>query len=80
MRRHPRPRPALLAVAAALALALAAPAPADDAEPATPEPKGQVGSTFPEGLTLRTPEGASFDLSAAVREQPSIVIFYRGGW
>ena len=31
-------------------------------------------------VTLRTAEGADFDLAAAVKKKPSIVVFYRGGW
>lgn len=32
------------------------------------------------GVTLQTADGGKFDLAAEVRRQPSIVIFYRGGW
>ncbi|MDF7798055.1 peroxiredoxin-like family protein [Pontiellaceae bacterium B1224] len=30
--------------------------------------------------TLKTAEGVDFDLQAAIAEQPTILIFYRGGW
>jgi peroxiredoxin len=38
-----------------------------------------VGEPIP-AATLKTAEGADFDLQAAIAEQPAIVIFYRGGW
>ena len=38
-----------------------------------------IGTKVPE-VMLRTTGGADFDLAAAVKKQPSIVIFYRGGW
>ncbi len=31
-------------------------------------------------LTLKTMDGKDFDLNAAVAKQPTILIFYRGGW
>jgi peroxiredoxin len=31
-------------------------------------------------LTLKTVDGKDFDLNAAVTKQPTILIFYRGGW
>ena len=31
-------------------------------------------------VSLRSADGSAFDLAAAVKKQPSIVIFYRGGW
>ncbi len=31
-------------------------------------------------VTLRTVEGATFDLQASLAEQPAVLIFYRGGW
>ncbi|MFA6173330.1 MAG: DUF547 domain-containing protein [Kiritimatiellales bacterium] len=38
-----------------------------------------VGSPVPP-LVLHTASGDSFDLSAAVKKQPAVLIFYRGGW
>ncbi len=38
-----------------------------------------VGSALP-SLTVRTIDGASFDVNVAVKEKPTILIFYRGGW
>lgn len=38
-----------------------------------------VGATVP-AVVLSTETGEPFDLRAAVREQPTVLIFYRGGW
>lgn len=38
-----------------------------------------VGQNVP-AVQLRTPSGESFDLPEAVASQPTVVIFYRGGW
>jgi hypothetical protein len=38
-----------------------------------------VGDTIPQ-MTLETVEGDSFDLNTAVKEKPTVLIFYRGGW
>jgi hypothetical protein len=38
-----------------------------------------VGATIPD-LTLTTIEGESFHLMTAVRSQPTVLIYYRGGW
>ncbi|GAB4454381.1 MAG: hypothetical protein OHK0029_08880 [Armatimonadaceae bacterium] len=38
-----------------------------------------VGAAVP-ALTLRTPDGKAFNLSAALAEKPTVLIFYRGGW
>jgi peroxiredoxin len=38
-----------------------------------------TGTPIP-AATLRTTEGDAFDLSEAVKQQPSVLIFYRGGW
>jgi peroxiredoxin len=38
-----------------------------------------IGQPVP-GTELKTAEGGGFDLQAAAREQPLVVIFYRGGW
>jgi peroxiredoxin len=51
-------------------------APADSAKTIAPI---QVGQTAPD-VTLKTSAGESFDMGAAVRSQPTVVIFYRGGW
>lgn len=37
------------------------------------------GSEIP-SITLTTPEGKRFDLNSYVKEQPVVLIFYRGGW
>ncbi|MDF7808392.1 peroxiredoxin-like family protein [Pontiellaceae bacterium B12219] len=37
------------------------------------------GETIP-AATLKTADGADFDLQTAIAEQPTILIFYRGGW
>ncbi len=55
---------------------LGAPNLASSAESAEPL---AVGSTAPQVSALTT-DGESFDLGAAVREQPTVLIFYRGGW
>jgi hypothetical protein len=39
----------------------------------------QPGSKAPT-LTLKTVAGKSFDLNAALAGQPTVLIFYRGGW
>jgi peroxiredoxin len=38
-----------------------------------------TGTTIP-AVTLRTADGAVFDLNNAVRQHPSVLVFYRGGW
>jgi hypothetical protein len=38
-----------------------------------------IGAEVPE-LSLRDVDGAAVDLRAAVTEQPTVLIFYRGGW
>lgn len=50
--------------------------PAESAETAIPLGVGQEAPP----LTLLTPEAEPFDLGAAVRSQPTVLIFYRGGW
>ena len=37
------------------------------------------GSRIPD-LSLTTPEGELFDLNAYVKDQPVVLVFYRGGW
>lgn len=39
----------------------------------------QEGNKIP-SIMLATPEGESFDLNAFVKEQPAVLVFYRGGW
>jgi len=55
---------------------MAAASPADSSETAQAL---RIGHATPQ-VTLLTPEGELFDLGAAVREQPTVLIFYRGGW
>ena len=31
-------------------------------------------------LTLKTGDGKAFDLNAALKKQPTVLVFYRGGW
>lgn len=38
-----------------------------------------VGATAP-AATVKTAEGAPFDLGAALAEKPTVLVFYRGGW
>jgi hypothetical protein len=38
-----------------------------------------VNATIPQ-LTLTDTTGQPFDVNAAVRERPTILLFYRGGW
>ncbi len=38
-----------------------------------------IGATVPK-LTLTTVNGSPFDLNAAITEQPTVLIFYRGWW
>ncbi|MDW7682180.1 MAG: peroxiredoxin-like family protein, partial [bacterium] len=38
-----------------------------------------VGQKIPI-VTLKTHDGANFDLNAAVTQKPTVLIFYRGGW
>jgi peroxiredoxin len=37
------------------------------------------GESIP-SATLKTAEGVDFDLQAAIAKQPTVLIFYRGGW
>jgi peroxiredoxin len=37
------------------------------------------GASVP-SVTLRMMDGSEVELAAAVREKPSILVFYRGGW
>lgn len=60
-------------------LALPLMASASPAESAESAQALKTGQATPQ-VTLLTPEGESFDLGAAVREQPTVLIFYRGGW
>jgi hypothetical protein len=38
-----------------------------------------IGAQIPE-LALTTSDGSPFDLRAAVKRKPAVLIFYRGGW
>ncbi len=38
-----------------------------------------IGAEVPP-LSLKTGDGAEFDLNAAIARKPTILIFYRGGW
>ena len=38
-----------------------------------------IGANMPE-LTLRTVDGKLFNLNEAIRNKPTVLIFYRGGW
>ncbi len=40
----------------------------------------KVGSELPESLALTDLEGASIDFTQLISEQPTVLIFYRGGW
>ena len=40
----------------------------------------QSGDAIPENSTLLATDGTTFDLNAAVARQPTLLIFYRGGW
>lgn len=39
-----------------------------------------VGTKIPAASTVMTMDGEPFDLNAAVTSQPTVLIFYRGGW
>lgn len=67
-----------------LTIGLAAAAWADDAARPIPDSAEKVqplavGSPAP-SVTLQTAGGEAFDLGAALRRQPTVLIFYRGGW
>ena len=38
-----------------------------------------IGAEVPQ-LLLRAADGSEFDLNGAIAKQPTILIFYRGGW
>ena len=38
-----------------------------------------TGSHVP-AVILTTADGRPFDLSGAVKQKPTVVVFYRGGW
>ena len=38
-----------------------------------------TGMAIPQ-VTVRTVNNEAFDLNSAVRQQPSVLVFYRGGW
>lgn len=50
-----------------------------DASNSIPEGPLTTGAVVPP-VSLRTVEGATFDLQASLAEQPAVLIFYRGGW
>ena len=39
-----------------------------------------IGSGIPEGLSPKTGEGQPFDLEGALKNRPTLLIIYRGGW
>lgn len=39
-----------------------------------------TGSAIPEDSIVRTIDGESFSLNQAIHDQPTVLIFYRGGW
>lgn len=70
----------VLALSGALILPGFAPESEDDL-PTSPEGTRplSVGATIP-GLTLATIDGLPFDLMEAVTAQPTVLVYYRGGW
>lgn len=72
-----RLRPAVL-VSALACLALA-PARAELAAKAGAARPLAAGATAP-AATVKTPDGADFDLGTALAEKPTVLVFYRGGW
>jgi peroxiredoxin len=51
--------------------------PWEDAATIKPLP---TGATIPARSVVQTVDGKSFDLNAAVALQPTVLVFYRGGW
>ena len=51
--------------------------PWEDASVINPLP---VGATIPDGSNVLTMDGEPFSLNDAVASQPTVLIFYRGGW
>jgi peroxiredoxin len=43
-------------------------------------PPLDIGDAVPPGLTLKTEKSTPFDLSTALTRQPTVLVFYRGGW
>ncbi len=37
------------------------------------------GVKIPE-VTFKTADGLAFDLTAAIKTKPAVLVFYRGGW
>lgn len=37
------------------------------------------GMKIPE-VTMKNADGANFDLMAAIKARPAVLVFYRGGW
>jgi peroxiredoxin len=38
-----------------------------------------TGMAIPD-LVLKSAEGSRFDLAKAVKQKPTVLVFYRGGW
>ncbi len=38
-----------------------------------------IGATIP-AVTVATADGEAFDLLAAVKARPTVLVYYRGGW
>ncbi len=72
-----RLRPAVLF--SALACLALAPARAELAAKADAARPLVAGATAP-AVTVKTADGADFDLGAALAEKPTVLVFYRGGW
>lgn len=52
-----------------------------DVAPSSPELVRPLlnGMKVPQ-ITIRTSDGSKFDLTAALGEKPTVIVFYRGGW
>lgn len=76
-------RPALLIGLVALLVLGSAPTLAhEDAVPTDPMDVRPLteGMPVPEGLLLRTHTGEGYPLSEALQTEPTVLLFYRGGW
>ena len=77
---RPAPRSSALAVFSfALALVLPLASHAALAPGASTARPLAVGALAPDA-TVKTPDGAAFDLGATLAEKPTVLVFYRGGW
>jgi cytochrome oxidase Cu insertion factor (SCO1/SenC/PrrC family) len=70
---------------AILGLAVAALLPAALASAQVPDSPQEVcalmvGQVVPDDLTVLDARGEGYDLSAAMKAKPTLLIFYRGGW